>query len=210
MSCGVQVYADDSKLYRSVLHRADALAVQHDMDRAIQWPDEWQLTFNTTKCKVLHIGQRNSHDVYALNGVLLEETEAERDLDVYMDADLKFRKQDASAVSMASQVLVVVRNSFQLLDKSTFPLLFKVLVRPHLEYGTLVWGPFNRSDQKLVERVRRRATKLVPDATSALSGEAPGAQVTLSVLPSTARGYDRSLPAPPRGLDLNPQAFFNT
>ena len=33
-------------------------------------------------------------------------------------------------------------------------------MRPHLEFGNLVWGPFNRTDQKL-ERVQRRATRLV-------------------------------------------------
>ena len=43
----------------------------------------------------------------------------------------------------------------------TLPLLYKTLVRPHIEYGNLVWGPFNRADQKLVERVQRRATRLV-------------------------------------------------
>jgi len=34
-------------------------------------------------------------------------------------------------------------------------------VRPHLEYGNPIWGPFNKADQKLVERVQRRATRVV-------------------------------------------------
>ena len=45
----------------------------------------------------------------------------------------------------------------------TLPVLYKTLVRPHLEYGNLIWGPFNRADQKLIERVQRRATRLVPE-----------------------------------------------
>ena len=57
--------------------------------------------------------------------------------------------------------MAVIRKSFQLIDKKTLPLLFKTLVRPHLEY--IVWGPFNRADQRRVEGVQRRATKLVPE-----------------------------------------------
>ncbi len=43
----------------------------------------------------------------------------------------------------------------------TVPLLYKSIVRPHLEYGNLIWGPHYKLDQQAVERVQRRATKLV-------------------------------------------------
>ena len=61
----------------------------------------------------------------------------EKDLGVFVDAELKFRKQAAAAVSKASQIMAVIRRSFILLDKFTLPLLFKMLVRPHLQYGNI-------------------------------------------------------------------------
>ena len=163
LKCGIKIFADDSKLYHSVRHPQDAAALQEDLDAAVHWAEEWQLTFNAAKCKVLHIGSQNPHHVYALKETPMEETAAEKDLGIYVDTDLKFRKQAATAVSKASQVMAVIRRSFQLLDKLTLPVLFKTLVRPHLEYGNVVWGPWNRADQQLVERVQRRATKMVPE-----------------------------------------------
>ena len=109
----------------------------------------------------MHIGPGNQQHTYMIRGNALQSTNNEKDLGVVIDPDLKFRKQAASAASKATQVLAVIRRSFAHLNEQTLTLLYKALVRPHLEYGNLVWGPFNLSDQKLVERVQRLATKLV-------------------------------------------------
>ena len=65
-------------------------------------------------------------------------------------------------VSKAFQILAVVNKSFVNLDELTLPLLYKTLVRPHLEYGNVIWGLHFKMDQKDVERVQRRATKTGP------------------------------------------------
>ena len=41
--------------------------------------------------------------------------------------------------------------------------LHKSLIRSHLEYANTVWSPINKADIDHLERVQRRATKLVPE-----------------------------------------------
>ena len=38
---------------------------------------------------------------------------------------------------------------------------YMTFIQPHLEYCNVIWGPFNKADQQKVERVQRRATKLI-------------------------------------------------
>ena len=163
VQCSVKLFADDTKLYRSMRLAQDTQLLQRDLDAIVGWSEVWQLPFNARKCKTLHMGRNNDHHTYTMSGAELEVTEVERDLGVQIDGDLKFREQAAAAVSKASQILGVIRRSFEYLNTKTLPLLFKTLVQPHLEYANSVWGPFNRADEKRVERVQRRATRLIPD-----------------------------------------------
>ena len=155
----IMMFADDTKLYS----RVDTLQneLQPDLEALVRWSETWQMPFNKKKCKVLHLGRRNPNCSYAIGGTELETVQVEKDLGIQIDQDLKFRKHAATVVAKAFQILAVIRRSFALMDVRTLPTLFKSLVRPHLEYGNLVWGPFNRADQRLVERVQRRATRMV-------------------------------------------------
>ena len=157
-----QLFADDAKIFRSVRSQEDIRTLQDDLNKLTAWSDKWQLPFNVDKCKSLHIGKNNRQHVYEMNGQQLEQIEEQRDLGVLVDNELKFHKQTAAAVKKANAVLGLVKKSFALLDDRTLPLLYKSLVRPHLEYGNVVWGPFFKGDILAIEKVQRRATKMVP------------------------------------------------
>ena len=45
-------------------------------------------------------------------------------------------------------------------NEFALPLIYKAMVRPFLEYGNVIWGPFGKTDQTRLERVQRRATRM--------------------------------------------------
>ena len=47
------------------------------------------------------------------------------------------------------------------MNSNTFVLLYKALVRPHVEYANSVWSPYRKSDILAIEKIQKRATKLV-------------------------------------------------
>jgi hypothetical protein len=90
-------------------------------------------------------GLRNDKFCYSMmsdNVVkILEETTAERDLGIWMDNNLKFSVHVEQAVAKANQMLGLIKRSFEYMDKYVLKQLYTAIVRPHLEYGNVVWHP---------------------------------------------------------------------
>ena len=111
----VKIIADDIKLFTDAsIHRND-LQLQHDIGRLREWTSKWQLSLNASKCKVMHIGTRNPEHQYHMTQnhqmSLLEKTEVEKDLVVYIDNQLKFSTMLSykSTMRTGSQAQYVVR-----------------------------------------------------------------------------------------------------
>ena len=165
--CITQMFADDTKIFSPVANTEDKEKLQNDLDSLCVWSDKWQLRFNASKCKVLHIGSANPHYKYSMESidgtVQLEETELEKDLGVHIDPELKFSKHVERQVNKANRILGLIRRSYEFIDMEVMKKLFTSLVRPHLEFGNVAWSPRLEKDRNLIEGVQTRATKLVPE-----------------------------------------------
>ncbi len=165
------IFADDTKVFNRINSSADATRLQNDINNLTTWSSTWQLRFNASKCKVMHLGNSNEHMDYTMakdptSSVTLDKTVLERDLGVNVDKDLKFSQHAEIQVNKANKILGLIRRSYDFLDGDSLKRLFVALVRPILEYGNVAWSPRFKKDRKLIERVQRRATKQVPELSN--------------------------------------------
>ncbi len=78
-----------------------------------------------------------------------------------MDNELSFDHHINECVKQANKTLGLIRRTYQHLDCDTLKTLYIALVRPKLEYANVVWNPRLQSHIDELEKVQRRATKLV-------------------------------------------------
>ena len=76
--------------------------------------------------------------------------------------DMKVSEQCRIAASKGDQCLGMIRRNITYKDKSLIVPLYKAIVRPHLEYCIQDWSPYLRKDIDMLEKIQRRATKLIP------------------------------------------------
>ena len=163
----IKLFADDTKLYRSINNESDRILLQKDLDAVMDWSTKWQLPFNTNKCKTMTVGAQAS-----IMGKYTIDTEGnktvltivkEKDLGVKFDECLNFATHISEVITKGNQRIGLIRRSFTFMNKQTFLTLYKALVRPLLEYCNTVWHPLYKKDSEGLEKVQRRATKLVKE-----------------------------------------------
>ena len=163
ITSNVLKFADDTKLFRKVNTDGDKQHLQNDLDRLVKWSEKWQMLLNFGKCKCLHTGHRNLNVNYKMGDTVLGTTVKEKNLGVTISADMKVSEQCGIAASKGNQILGLIRRNITYKGKNLIIPLYKAIVRPHLEYCIQAWRPYRKKDIDTLERIQRRATKMIPE-----------------------------------------------
>ncbi len=160
----VKKFADDTKIY--CIYSLDEAAesanrLQQGLECIELWCHTWQMQLNVAKCSVMYFGSRNPCARYSLRGKELSCCDHQRDLGVVISRTACFSEHCLRTAASARRMTGLVFRTFRSRHLQVMLPLFKSIVRPILEYCTVIWNPHLQKDVDEIESVQRKFTKQI-------------------------------------------------
>ena len=153
------LFADDTKVFRRISTKEDEEILQKDINEMLKLADKWQLEFHHDKCVKMSINNKKCENRnYKMNDITLRNVKQEKDIGVIVDNQLKFEDYMYEKIKRTNNMMGLIRRSFIHLDEEMFLNLYKVLVKPHMEYANVIWNPTKIKDIAAIENVQTKAS----------------------------------------------------
>ncbi|XP_026811172.1 uncharacterized protein LOC113552503 [Rhopalosiphum maidis] len=147
------------KLFMEINSAADCENLQSSLDCFVSWCFKIGLKVNASKCRVMTFTRSCSTILfdYNISGLTIERVNNLIDLGFKLSSTLSPRPHIAMITSREFKVLgFIMRLSKDFKMSKSLKSLYCALVRPILEYGSVVWDPYTVSDINQLERVQFR------------------------------------------------------
>jgi len=101
------IFADDCLLYRVIRNANDCTKLQRDISSLCGWESTWQMSFNKSKCFVLHMSHKKNPWLMTNNmmDVPLESTSAQKYLGVEITSSLDWSVHINTIATKANKTL---------------------------------------------------------------------------------------------------------
>ena len=165
-------YADDTTLFSTLSSAetatADCAAFQTGVDNLAHWGATWRVQFEPSKSQAMTISRHRSDwaiPPVTFNGLRVEEVDTMKLLGVTFDRHLYYGAHLRSTAIRAAQRIGFLRKAYRLLNHHGKTVVYKGFVRPVLEYCPLVWSGAADYHLARLDRIQRRALKLIGPGT---------------------------------------------
>ena len=158
------IFADNTKIFRQINHKNDAIALQRDVNNLHKWSTTWCLTFNSTKCTVLSVKRKYNiqHYTYKLNNLILPIVDNMNDLGININSPIRWNQHVNNLINKANQRLWLIKLTLGFRTRLQAKLTaYQVMVRSILEYSTPLWKPCTQKNITRLESIQKKATNYI-------------------------------------------------
>lgn len=158
------MFADDIKIFSEIHSVSDQENLQRSIDNVVGWCNDNSMDLNVLKCQVMVFkrGLNILKSDYYINLSTLPSLDKVKDLGIFLTPSLSPFDHIVHITSRANALLgFIFRSTRNFKDPQSLVLLYKTLVRPILEYGSVVWSPHQLGHIDLLSRTQARFIRML-------------------------------------------------
>ena len=179
LSSNVELFADDTLVFSVVYDlSASARELNDDLKKINKWAFQWKMSFNPDPSKQAQeiIFSRKikklPHPSLVFNNNNVLQTSSQKHLGVTLDVKLTFDEHLNNVLNKVNKTIGLLRKLQNLLSRSTLITIYKAFVRPHLDYGDILFDQtYNSSFHEKLESVQYNVCLVLTGAISGSSKE---------------------------------------
>ena len=146
LKCNVKLFADDTSILTIEQDPNTAASdMNHDLEMIKKWAHDWRMSFNpdARKQAVEVIFSRKNkavdHPVIVFNNTPVKVVDEHKHLGMFLDSKLSFSTHIKEVISKTRKGIGMLKHLSRYLPRHTLNELYKQYVRPHLDYGDVIY-----------------------------------------------------------------------
>ena len=157
----IHLFADDTSLMDILYNYIESYArLNRDLDRLSSWADRWLITFNAEKTVYLTISRKVNpapKPNLKLGGVPIKEVQTHKHLGLTFNDTLTWTDHIDKLATKAAQCVGLLRRISREVPRECLETLYKSMIRPLLEYGSVIYDGSAECHLQRLEDVQRQA-----------------------------------------------------
>ena len=178
ISSHMRLFADDSSLFTRVegVDQTQEKLIE-DLQTVTNWAHQWKMVFNPDITKqaievIFSVKKKKpEHPELIFNGIPVSRECHTKHLGVYLDSGLNFSKHIREAVIKATKGVSLLKYLSKYVSRKVLDLSYKLYVRPHLDYGDVIYHNQRTDLMNLIEQVQYKAALIVSGCWQGTSRE---------------------------------------
>ena len=161
VSSSVRLFADDCLLYRTIHGPHNTGQLQEDLANLQSWENMWGMRFNPDKCEVISVTLKKKPVLtnYVIHSEVLRRVNCAKYLGVTIDSRLSFNSHVDNICKKGNQLRAFVHRNTKGCPRPIQSQAYSTIVRPALEYASVVWDPHTAKNINKLQKVQRRAAR---------------------------------------------------
>lgn len=159
----VKLFADDCIIFNTINSISDQRDLCENLNYIKEWCKKWEMVINFEKTAYLCLSNkiRKLEFTYNVGGYAIRQVEEFKYLGVTITSKLSWTAHIDGICSAARRKLGFLKYKLGRSSSSLKLRAYKVIVRPSLEYASIVWDPHTAGNIQKIEKIQRLAARFI-------------------------------------------------